>query len=454
MDKLWSHKTLSLLSIATLLSLLGIASADNPIVQDIYSTDPAPVVHDGRVYVFTGHDEDNSATFDMRNWLLFSSDDMANWQHHQSPLSIGSFSWAKDSAWAGQVIARNGKFYFYVPVRTKATGSFAIGVGVSDKITGPFKDALGAPLVPNSEIDPTVFIDDDGQAYLYWGNPNLWYAKLNNDMISLKGSPVQVKLTTAGFGARTGNADRPTHYEEGPWIYKRKGRYYLVYAADCCSENIQYSTGPSATGPWTYGGIIMPSEGKSFTNHPGIVDYQNRSYFFYHNGALPGGGGYARSVAVESFQYNADGSIPKIRMTTGGPQQIKNLNPYSRRPAATIAWSEGIETENGSDGGVYVSHINNGDYIKVKGVQFNNGAKSFTASVASANAGGKIELRLGSVTGTLVGSAVIQNTGGWQQWKTVSSTVSGAVGIQDLFIRFTGSDGYLFNVDWWEFSAN
>ncbi|KAF7514944.1 hypothetical protein G7054_g14872 [Neopestalotiopsis clavispora] len=432
--------------------LISSARADNPVVQDIYTADPAPLVYNDRVYLFTGHDEDNSTTYDMRDWRLFSSADMVNWQHHRSPMNLATFSWAAANAWAGQVIARNGKFYYYVPV-TRTGGAMAIGVGVSDTVTGPYVDALGGPLVENGEIDPTVFIDDDGQAYLYWGNPNLWYVKLNEDMVSYSGAPTQVELTVEGFGAREGNPNRNTTFEEGPWVYKRDGLYYLVYAANCCAEDIRYSTGPSATGPWTYGGLMMAAEGASFTNHPGLVDFQGGSYFFYHTGALPGGGGFTRSVAVESFTYNADGSIPLIPMTTDGPAQVGSLDPYVRQEAETMAWSSGIETEDCSEGGLNVCWINDGDYIKVKGVDFGAGAESYTASISSALAGGQIELRIGSVDGTVIGTCTVPSTGGWQIWETVTCSIENALEVQDLFLVFRGNGSDpLFNIDWWQFS--
>ncbi|KAI6755594.1 hypothetical protein HG531_004700 [Fusarium graminearum] len=446
--------TKGLLFLSTLLSTSSVVNADNPIVQTVYTADPVPIVHNGRVYLFTSHDEDGSTNFNMKDWRLFSSNDMVNWQHHPSPMGLTTFSWANDRAWAGQVASRNGKFYYYVPVAMK-NGRMAIGVGVSDNILGPYRDALGKPLVENNEIDPTVFIDDDGQAYLYWGNPGLWYVKLNQDMISYSGGVNKVQLTTAGFGSRPNSAERPTNYEEGPWLYKRNGMYYMIYAANCCSEDIRYSTGPTATGPWTYRGVLMAHEGKSFTNHPAVIDFENKSYFFYHNGALPGGSGYTRSVAVESFQYNSNGLIPQLRMSTTGPAQVRSLDPYTRQEAETIAWTNGVETEACSEGGLAVSFINNGDYIKVKGVAFGNGAQSFSARVASANSkGGKIELRLGSETGKLVGTCTVPSTGGWQTWKTVDCPVSGATGTSDLFLRFTGEGSdYLFNVNWWQFKT-
>ncbi|SNY24076.1 family 43 glycosylhydrolase [Paractinoplanes atraurantiacus] len=430
------------------------ARADNPIVQTIYTADPAPLVHNGRVYLYTGHDEDNSTYFTMKEWRVYSSADMVNWTDHGSPMSLATFSWASADAWAGQVVNRNGKFYWYVPVKNRSTGRMAIGVGVSSSPTGPFTDAIGRPLVENGEIDPTVFIDDDGQAYLYWGNPNLWYVRLNSDMISYTGGATQIPLTTAGFGTRTGNTARPTLYEEGPWVYKRNGLYYNVFAAKCCSEFIGYSTAPGPTGPWTYRGTVMPTQGSSFTNHAGIIDFNGGSYFFYHNGALPGGGGYTRSVAVEKFTYNADGTIPVMNMTTSGAPQNGTLNPYARQEAETIGWSSGVETEPSSEGTMNVGFIENGDYIKVKGAAFGGGATSFTARVASGAGGGRIEVRTGSPTGAVAGTCTVPGTGGWQAWTSVSCATTGLSGTQDLYLRFTGGGGYLFNVNWWQFTGS
>ncbi|WP_204061785.1 glycoside hydrolase family 43 protein, partial [Microbispora corallina] len=432
----------------------GAARADNPIIQTIYTADPAPLVYNGRVYLYTGHDEDNSTYFTMKDWRVWSSTDMVNWTDHGSPLSVATFSWAKSDAWAGQAINRNGKFYWYVPTTNRSTGRMAIGVAVSDSPTGPFKDALGHPLVENGEIDPTVFIDDNGQAYLYWGNPHLSYVKLNTDMISYTGSVTQIPLTTSGFGTRTGDANRPTLFEEGPWVYKRGNLYYIVFAAKCCSEFIAYSTAPSPTGPWTYRGTIMPTQGSSFTNHPGVIDYNGGSYFFYHNGALPGGGGYTRSVAVEKFTYNADGTIPTITMTTTGAPQIGTLDPYTRQEAETIAWESGVETEPSAEGGMNVSYIDNGDYIKVKGAAFGTtGATTFTTRAASGANGGKIELHLDSLTGTLIGTCTIPGTGGWQTYTTITCPVTNAKGTHDLYFKYTGASGSLFNLNWWQFTT-
>lgn len=441
---------------AVIFSSMTITYADNPIVQTVYTADPAPMVYDGVCYLYTSHDEDVTVNnfFTMNDYRCYSSTDMVNWTDHGSPLAYTDFSWSNGKAWAPQCIERNGKFYMYVPLGKKSGGE-AIGVAVSDSPTGPFKDPLGKPLIERGwgDIDPTVYVDDDGQAYLYWGNPDLFYVKLNPDMISYSGGIVKVPLTTASFGTRS-KTDRATSYEEGPWFYKRNNLYYMVFAGGPVPEHIAYSTSPGPTGPWTYRGIIMPTQGASFTNHPGVVDYKGNSYLFYHNGALPGGGGYKRSVCVEKFTYRADGTIPTINMTKEGAPQIGTLNPYVRVEGETICWESGVETEKCSEGGMNVSHIENGDYIKIKGVNFGTGAESFEARVASATNGGNIELRLDSPTGTLIGTCQVSGTGGWQTWTTKTCKVTGATGTHDLYLRFTGGSGFLLNLNWWKFNSS
>ena len=434
------------------------SAADNPIVQTSYTADPAPMIYDGRLYLYTSHDEDVTVNnfFTMNDWRLYSTVDMVNWTDHGSPAGYRSYSWGTGDAWAVQCVPRNGKFYLYTPINN-STGS-KIGVLVGNNPWGPFSDPLGRALIGtgSGNIDPTVFINDDGQAYLYWGNPDLQYVKLNADMTSFPGGTTKVGLTTGGFGTRS-NSDRATAYEEGPWFYKRGSLYYIVYPADGTPEKISYTTSSAPLGPWTYRGDIMAKEsggGSSFTNHPGVIDYNGHSYFFYHNGALPGGGGYKRSVCVEEFTYGADGSIPKITMSTAGPAAIATLNPYQQVEAETIAFSSGLKTEVCSEGGMDVTQISNGDYIKVKNVDFGTGAVSFDARVASASSGGSIELHLDSQSGTLLGTCAVSGTGGSQTWTTKSCSVSAATGIHDLFLKFTGGSGSsLFNFNWWKFTA-
>ena len=339
-------------------------------------------------------------------------------------------------------------------------GGNAIGVSVSDSPTGPFKDAIGSPLlIGNGYIDPTVFIDDDGQAWLLWGNPNLWYVKLNNDMISYNKEVgvMKVPLTKEGFYIRTKDAEkRPSSYEEGPWLFKRNSKYYLLYQAGGVPEHLAYSTSSGPAGPWIYGDTIMHiiKKGGEFTNNQGYIEFKGKSYLFYHNGDLPGGGGFKRSVCIESFDFNADGSISLITPTKEGVKEsASNLNPFVKVEAETIAWEEGIETAKDEKTGVFVTKINNDDYIKVRSVDFSKGAKSFEANVASAATGGKIEIRLDRIAGTLIGTCSVANTGGSQNWKVQTCKVNKVNGVHDLYFVFKGGEGNLFNFDSWKFLA-
>jgi beta-xylosidase len=229
--------------------------AQNPIVQTNFTADPAPLVYNGTVYLYTSHDEDDATGFKMLNWRLYTSTDMVNWTDHGAVASLATFPWAVQSndAWAPQVIPRNGKFYLYVPISVPGWPKNVIAVAVSDSPFGPFKDALGHPLIEKAtgNIDPTVFVDDDGQAYLYWGNPNLWYVKLNRDMISYSGDIVQID-------------SKPQNYQEGPWFYKRNGRYYMAYASHCCPEGIGYAA-PRAIIPASSTSKALPTSSDSIT---------------------------------------------------------------------------------------------------------------------------------------------------------------------------------------------
>jgi arabinoxylan arabinofuranohydrolase len=140
-------------------------------------------------------------------------------------------------------------------------------------------------------------------------------------------------------------------------------------------------------------------------------------------------------------------------MTTTGAPQAGPLNPYVRQEAETFAWESGIETGASSEGGMNIGWIENGDYVKVKGVAFGTGAGSFSARVASGTSGGRIEVRLDSATGALVGTCTVPGTGGWQNWTTVSCPISGATATHDLYLRFAGGSGSLFNVNWWQFAT-
>ena len=447
--------------LACSLAAIATVKAQNPVVQTWFTSDPAPMVHGDRMYMYTGHDEDGADFFWMYEWRCYSSADMVNWTDHGSLMSLDTFSWADDRAWAAQTIERNGKFYWYICAHSKLTNGMAIGVAVADSPTGPFRDALGKPLYDNGSwdnIDPTVMIDDDGQAYIYWGNPQIYFAKLNEDMVTLNGEVKKIKMTEEGFGApsmkeREKDKKYKDCYTEGPWISKRNGKYWLLYAAGGVPEHIAYSVSDTPEGPWKYVGEIMPLEDtKSFTNHCGVADFKGKSYFFYHTGKLPGGGGFGRSCAVEEFKYNADGTFPIIHHTDKGVAPIGKLCPFQRVEAETMAFSRGVKSEQNETDGVHITEIHNGDYIKVREVDFSRQPREFKASLSSGMRGGTMEVRLDSISGEKIAEVKIGNTGGWYSWKICKAEIKqGVSGTHDLFFVFTGEKGVkLMNFNWWE----
>ena len=434
-----------------------VCSGQNPIIQTKYTADPAPLVYNDTVFLYTSHDEDDAFGFKMQDWLLYTSTDMVNWTEHGVIASLKDFRWVPydNGAWAPQCVRRNNKFYLYCPM----PNGIGIGVLVSDSPYGPFKDPIGKPLIKNGvqDIDPTVLIDDDGQAYLYWGNPDLYYVKLNEDMVSYSGGIVK-------------EPTKPANYQEGPWVWKRNGHYYLSYAPTCCPEGIGYAMSNSPTGPWEYKGNIMDGDKRSNGNHPGIIDYKGNSYVFGFNYAIlkqtMAKHYERRSICLETLIYNADGSIQKLPFwTNSGVKQLGSLNPYKRVEAETMAWSEGVKTEFATewernvswDKGkkiadrLFVTSIHHGDYIMVKGVDFSKGASSVDVNVSSLF-GGKIEIRTDKKDGPLIGTVNINTSAEGDLWKTISTPVKNIKGIHDVYFVFRGEKD-LFNFDWWMFKA-
>ncbi|MFD2828216.1 glycoside hydrolase family 43 protein [Leeuwenhoekiella polynyae] len=435
--------------------------AQNPIIQTYYTADPAPMVYGDRVYMYTTHDQDTASTFfRMYDWRAYSTDDMVNWTDHGKIFSLDDISWGNDRAWAAQTVARNDKFYLYFCALNEQKNKMSVGVAVSDKPEGPFKDALGTSLVDADwgDIDPTVLIDDDGDAYMYWGNPKLHYVKLNEDMISYdkEVGVVEVAVTPEAFGPGGKRNPERGGYVEGPWLHKRKDLYYLLYPAGGIPEHLAYSTSKSPVGPWKYQDTIMPviQEGGAFTNHPGLVEFKGQPYLFYHNGDLPGGQGFRRSVCAVDFEFNADGSIPLMEHSREGiTKAVKNLNPYQRVEAETIAWSEGAKTDQNDEVGVFVNQIHDGDYIKVRAVDFGEKSpKKFFAHLAGGVAGSTIEIRLDGVDQQLIGTLVVPASGNREVYKEISTKIDGAKGVHDLYLVFKGTaKEELFNFDSWYF---
>ena len=289
-------------------------STGNPIIRDKHTADPAVLVENDTLWLFAGHDAaGNQSGYVMKDWLLYSTTDMKHWTEYPSPLRVDDFKWADShQAYAGHVArGKDGRYYWYV-----STNWCGIGVAVSDKITGPYKDALGKPLLTNKDcfaskhswacIDPAILIDDDGTPYIIWGNKECYYAKLKDNMTEIDGEIHRIDVP---------------NFTEAPWMHKYNGKYYLTYASEW-PEKIAYAVADHIGGPYTPMGIISEIAGNSNTTHPAIVKFRDRWLFFSHNGGLPDGTSYSRSIIAEPMSYDAEGRIRRIPATTEGVGQI------------------------------------------------------------------------------------------------------------------------------------
>lgn len=338
-----------------------IRASSNPIVSDgsDYTTDPAPLVADGKLYIITGRDTAAIGVndFQMPEWqmLVTSGDPMAGrwtlYPHLLRPEEV--FKWAAPGrAYAAQIVrGPSGRFYLYAPVKQAAATTrdpFAIGVAVADSPLGPWVDAHPqGPVVSQSypvandiqNIDPTVFVDDDGRVFLYWGTfGRLNGVELERDMVTFKGAPVDVH-TLEGFF-------------EASWLFKRHGTYYLAYAANNAGPNsdcteavyyacIAYGTSPSPLGPWTYRGVILDPV-SSTTSHPGIIEYRGKWYITYHTADAKNGGHFRRSVAIDRVEWDdavTPARIRKVVPTGGAPidtTPIANVASHARITASNV----------------------------------------------------------------------------------------------------------------------
>lgn len=472
----------------------------NPLIDHHLGADPVALTYNGRVYIYMSSDDyeynsngtikDNSFA-NLNRVFVISSADMVNWTDHGAiPVAganganggRGIAKWA-GASWAPSIAVNkiNGKDKFFLYFANSGGG---IGVLTADSPIGPWTDPIGKPLVTPSTpgmsgvvwlFDPAVFVDDDGTGYLYagggvpggsnptqgqWANPKTARViKLGPDMTSVVGSASTI--------------DAPFMFEDSG-LHKYNGTYYYSYCinfggthpADKPPGEIGYMTSSSPMGPFTYRGHFLKNPGAFFggggNNHHAVFNFKNEWYVVYHaqtvSSALFGDGKGYRSPHINKLVHNPDGSIQEVAANYAGVTQLSNLNPYNRVEAETFAWNGRILTEKSTAPGgpvnnQHVTSIQNGDWIAVGNADFGaGGARSFKANVASTS-GGKIEVRLDSADGKLVGTLNVPSTGGAQTWREIETAVSGATGVHKVFFVFTGTGtGNLFNFDYWQFT--
>ena len=320
---------------------------------------------------------------------------------------------------------------------------------------------------------------------MYWGNPHVYYTKLNNDMISTQGdiyvlNPKDgvmrpVKEEGAKIDLRAPWSEKATwtvkNYQEGPWLYKRNGHYYLGYATTCCPEALGYAMSDSPTGPWEWKNYIMSPTPRDRGNHPGICDFKGHSYIFGQDYDLMHLETFVhherRSVSATEIEYNADGTIKEVPywLDQKPMKQLHWLNPYQRVEAETVAWGYGLKSakmgientgvvkdmpESTGRRNMYIYDLDDGEYIRLRGVDFGKGAKQF-AITAAATGSCTITLHLDSTDGPVIGQLTVKPTGGIEKYRAFKTKVNKASGLHDLYICFSQTNGEV-RLDWWKFN--
>ncbi|MCJ1448835.1 MAG: hypothetical protein MMC23_009354 [Stictis urceolatum] len=313
----------------------------DPLVTHIYTADPSAHVFNDRIYVYPSHDRetdiednDNGDQYDMNDYHVLSMDKIGSpVTDHGVALKAGDIPWVGKQLWAPDAASKNGKYYLYFPARDKE-GVFRIGVAEGSSPEGPFVPDP-EPIPGSYSIDPASFVDDDGQAYLYFGGiwggqlqcwqtgrfdgdayktmeaagdkPSLMprVAKLSDDMHSFAGDVRELQLL--GADGRPISADNHEHrFFEAAWMHKYNGVYYFSYSTGD-THYLVYATGDNPLGPFAYQGrILEPVVG--WTTHHSIVEAHGKWYLFYHDISL-GGQNHLRCVKVREIQYDAEGKI-------------------------------------------------------------------------------------------------------------------------------------------------
>lgn len=460
--------------LATILATVLSASfgyTQNPIFSQRYTADPTGLEYKGELYLWTSHDIDGQKRYWMDDITCISTKDLKNWTDHGEVFKApDDMPWVTQ-AWAPSVVEKNGKFYLYT-----GDGNRSVNVSVSDSPTGPFKGVGGKPLItketPNANVewcyDPTVFIDDDGQAYCVFGGG---FAKPNAEGVKpINGRIIKIGADMVSTEGAAVTIDAPGFFE-GAYIHYRKfngvKKYYLSYFATAKGMNIDYMMSDNPLTGWKYAGTILEQPKENYNNsHASIFTFKDKWYIAYHTRKIATDRKVEeaialrqRSVAIDELIYNDDYTIKPVIGSDEGPAQTSYLNPFQKVEAETINLQSyllpGIETEACMDEGKgrMVTSINNNDWIRVKGVDFGKKAKAkkFNARIASVTTGGSIEIRLDSENGKLIGTCKIPATGSLETWKTVETKVDKICGVHQLYMVFKGGEGDLFNFNWWQF---
>jgi len=437
------------------IALIGInsLSAQNPIVRNQFSADPTARVLNGKVYVFPSHDipaPDGKGLrkdwFCMADYHVFSSENLTDWTDHGMIVSQNKVNWVDStsySMWAPDCIERNGKYYFYFPANKNIAGpngrkGFGIGVAIADKPEGTYIPQA-EPIKGVNGIDPNVFIDKDGQAYLYWSMGNIFVAKLKENMLEIDSEPMVIaNLPQKGL-------------KEGPFLFERNGIYYLTFPhVENKIERLEYAIGDNPMGPFKMTGVIMDeSPVNCWTNHQSIVQYNNQWYLFYHHNDYSPKFDKNRSIRVDSMFFDPDGKIRKVIPTLRGigiTSAKENIQPdrYSNlsKNGASIALLDTVNTFAGWKTILKTPEA----WVQYNTVDFGSKKlKTVELKAQSAN-GGTVQIRLDKVDGPVIAEVAIPKG---NDWKIVDAKFSKAQkGIHNLFVVLKDTP---VEIDWIRF---
>lgn len=418
--------------------------AQNPIITGQFTADPTARVFEGKLYLYPSHDipspiERLKEWFCMADYHVFSSENLVDWTDHGMILSQENVPWVDSesySMWAPDCVYKGGKYYFYFPASPKGKKGFNVGVAIADKPYGPFKP-LPEPIKGVGGIDPCVLLDTDGQAYLYWSGRGLNVAKLKDNMTELASEPVLVADVEDGF-------------KEGPFAFKRNGKYYLTYPwVKDKTECLAYAMSDNPMGPFEYKGIIMEqSPTGCWTNHHSLVEYKGQWYLFYHHNDYSPEFDKNRSVRADSLTFNPDGTIQLVIPT------LRGVGITDAGKAIQLDRYSAISQE-----GASIDYINQANKFDGWKVLFNR--KDAWVSYNRVDFGNqewqKVDARVLSSAGGTLGVyanekmiAEIEVPASVSEWKTLSVPVEVAqAGIQDLRVSLVkGNDVQL---DWIRF---
>jgi len=425
-------------------------SAQNPLIRNMYSADPSARVFGDSVYVYPSHDilatsgHGRIGWFCMADYHVFASKNLTDWKDDGIVVSQTTVPWTKPDAysmWAPDCIYRNGKYYFYFPAPPKDMRlgrGFAIGVAIADKPSGPFIPQA-EPIEGVHGIDPNVFIDKDGQAYLYFALGNIYGVKLKSNMLEPDG-----EIKTLGTLPDKG-------LKEGPFLFERKGIYYLTYPhVENKTERLEYAMSDNPLGPFKVTGVLMDEIPGCWTNHQSVIQYNDQWYLFYHHNDLSPNFDKARSIRADSLFFNADGTIKKVIPTLRGIG-VTNAISQIQIDRYTAKADEGVivdfmDTSNRFNGWKTTFSKSNA-WIQYNTVDFGKKKLKSVVVRAIAESGGTLKIHVKSIDGPVVAEVKIPKSNKWKLIKARLLKFEG--GLQDLFI--VSGDNNQIAVDWIKF---